>query len=931
MDQKEILAIKQANPLSDIIGRDIKLIKNKREYIGCCPFHGEDTPSFTVSNDKDFYHCFGCGAHGDVFDYLIHSRGIDFKAAKETLIGLNDPGSFTYVRPTKKEIVDPYAGYVPIFPVPKNAKEIVPGEKSLILTPKDDKPVEKCWCPSLVHPYRDQMGQLLGYCIRIYIGKKKITPTIIWAKRPDGSEGWTNMSFPEPRPFYIVGKLDKPGQQIIISAEGEKSAEAIHTLTKKTAIAWPQGSNNVEAANWPLLKDYNILIWPDKDKAGLKSAGLAAEILTDLGCSNIKILIPPTEIIDGVDIYEEDWDAYDALHPKAHPTDPSRLAHEPWNYDKFLSWAKNSAIIYQKPVKIAVEAPVKPKEPEKKGKKEKKERKQQTLANLEEPFKILGFDGSNYYYIGIRGQKIIALTASAHTRNNLFKLASEDYWNAIFPGERGIKWDTAVSWLIDASERMGIFTPFSVRRGRGAWLDDGRKIFHLGDKVLLEGKQYKPFDIKSEFVYEAEKKIVLPNLEALDNDNAKKLIEICEGFNWENPLSGKLLAGWCVIAGICGMLEWRPHIWITGGSNTGKTTATKVVRSMLKPFSRSFGGGGTEPGIRRSIQKDAIPVIIDEAEGENKRQREKIKAVLFLARQASSGDIIAMAGKDGQVEEFIARSCFCFSSINPSMDSEPDQTRITQLTLVPDYSGSPQYIIEKYEKLKDITEATITPEFASGVLMRAFHNIENLLYNIKIFQKAGSAIFKRPRIGEQLSPLIAGAYMCHSTGRISYENAVKWMAGHNWENHLPEESSKDIWKLLRVILSYRFRFTDGNKTIEKTLGQMILAISTYHTSGDLYLEEIRQLGIDVIKNEDVFYIANASPALEKILNNTPWEKGWGKRLKELPGAKLTKDGPHYYCPALKERGTSIPLALIRKEVIPMPEIPAEELGEEVAF
>lgn len=933
MDAEEIAAVKMANPLSEIIGRDIKLTKNKREYIGCCPFHNETTPSFTINDDKGFYHCFGCGAHGDVISYLMESRTIDFKTAKEVLIGINDPGAFTYIRPPKKEAADPYAGYIPVFPVPKIAKEIQPGRKSMILTPKDDDPKEKPWEPSLVHPYKNAAGELLGYCIRIYIGKKKITPTIIWTKRPDGSEGWTNMSFPQPRPFYIVGKLEKPNQQIIISAEGEKSAEAINQLTGKTAIAWPQGSNNVEAANWPLLKDYNIIIWPDKDKAGLKSADKVAEILSGLGCNNIKILSPPIEIIDGVDIYEEDWDAYDALHPKPHPLDPKKSAHAPWDYKKFISWAKDSAITYKKlqPTPEPTSQPEIAIAPAKK-KKEKKTKDLPAWNSEDEPFRILGFDGPNYYYIGLRGQKIISLTAPGHTRNNLFKLAPEAYWDSRFPGERGIKWDTAASCLIDACEREGIFTPFAVRRGRGAWLDDGRKIFHLGDKLLLENKQYKPFDIESEYVYEAEKRVVLPNLKPVENDDAKKLIGICEGFNWENPLSGKLLAGWCVIAGICGMLDWRPHIWITGGSNTGKTTATKVVRSMLKPFSRSFGGGGTEAGIRRSIQKDAIPVIIDEAEGENKRQREKVKAILFLARQASSGDIIAMAGRDGQVEEFIARSCFCFSSINPSIDSEPDQTRVTQLTLVPDYSGSPQYIIEKYEKLKDITEATITPEFASGILMRAFLNIDSLLHNIKVFQKAGSAIFKRPRIGEQLSPLIAGAYMCHSTGRISYENAVKWMQGHNWENHLPTESTKDIWKLLRQILSYRFRYTDGNKTIEKTIGQMILAISQIIVHNDPQLEEIRQLGIDVIREEDVFYVANVSTGLENILNNTPWEKEWGKRLKELPGAKHAKDGrPHYYCSAIKERGTSIPLSLLRKEIVPAEEVSVEQLGDEVPF
>ena len=56
--------------LSDYIGRSVNLSKKGNDFIGLCPFHNEKTPSFTVSDDKGFFHCFGCGAHGDLS--LIH-------------------------------------------------------------------------------------------------------------------------------------------------------------------------------------------------------------------------------------------------------------------------------------------------------------------------------------------------------------------------------------------------------------------------------------------------------------------------------------------------------------------------------------------------------------------------------------------------------------------------------------------------------------------------------------------------------------------------------------------------------------------------------------------------------------------------------------------------------------------------------------------
>ncbi len=71
--------------LVDVIARRVKLEKRGREYIGLCPFHGEKTPSFTVNESKGFYHCFGCGAHGDAFGFVMRTQGIDFPEAVKLL------------------------------------------------------------------------------------------------------------------------------------------------------------------------------------------------------------------------------------------------------------------------------------------------------------------------------------------------------------------------------------------------------------------------------------------------------------------------------------------------------------------------------------------------------------------------------------------------------------------------------------------------------------------------------------------------------------------------------------------------------------------------------------------------------------------------------------------------------------------------------
>src|SRR5258707_5318777 len=71
--------------LSAVIAPSVKLIRAGREWKACCPFHNEKTPSFTVNDDKGFYHCFGCGAHGDAIRFLTDQRGMPFMDAVKEL------------------------------------------------------------------------------------------------------------------------------------------------------------------------------------------------------------------------------------------------------------------------------------------------------------------------------------------------------------------------------------------------------------------------------------------------------------------------------------------------------------------------------------------------------------------------------------------------------------------------------------------------------------------------------------------------------------------------------------------------------------------------------------------------------------------------------------------------------------------------------
>lgn len=74
--------------LSTLVQRSVKLTRAGREWKGCCPFHEEKTPSFYVNDQKQFYHCFGCGAHGDAISWMVDQQGLQFMDAVKELASI---------------------------------------------------------------------------------------------------------------------------------------------------------------------------------------------------------------------------------------------------------------------------------------------------------------------------------------------------------------------------------------------------------------------------------------------------------------------------------------------------------------------------------------------------------------------------------------------------------------------------------------------------------------------------------------------------------------------------------------------------------------------------------------------------------------------------------------------------------------------------
>lgn len=280
----DVERLRRAVSLSDLAGRyGVKLARDGEEWVGCCPLHAEDTPSFTIFKGKDGvqrFQCFGCSKGGDVLDFVQEVKGVDLKEAIK-ILGGGEAGS--NVTPIRIETRDVYADIEPIAP-PDDPIE--PGKRVRLFNPKrrGDKSEWGSFAPALVHPYRRADGSLIGYVLRHDLSDGgKETPMVMFVRLPDGAECWARFPFGKPRPLYGLDALGDARQVIVV--EGEKCRDALAAATGRTVVSWPGGTQGVKHCDWSPLAKRNVVIWPDFDAPGAATANEIARIVAALGAT----------------------------------------------------------------------------------------------------------------------------------------------------------------------------------------------------------------------------------------------------------------------------------------------------------------------------------------------------------------------------------------------------------------------------------------------------------------------------------------------------------------------------------------------------------------------------------------------------------------------------------------------------------------------
>jgi putative DNA primase/helicase len=475
------------------------------------------------------------------------------------------------------------------------------------------------------------------------------------------------------------------------------------------------------------------------------------------------------------------------------------------------------------------------------------------------------------------------------------RLAPLQCWEEEFPAKTGADWDMAVNALIQKSQMLPKFDPRRIR-GRGCWIDGKDVVFHAGDHLVVNGRstEIPSFQSSVRAIYEGALEIDVDMSEHSANQESAKVIELCEMLSWERPLYGKLLAGWLALAPVSGALTWRPHLWVTGPSGSGKSwLVANIIHPLVGETALHVQGNTSEAGIRGQLGSDALPVVFDEAESEDKASQQRFNGVLELARQASTetGAGIVKGTAQGGSITYLIRSCFLFASIGVAAVKKADVSRITVLPLTKNIGPESQ---EKFEQIKTLWRETIGEEqFCERIRSRSLRHAMIIRTNADTFSGVAVEFTGDKRSADQIGTLLAGAYSLTSTREITTEAARSWMARQDWSGFRSEEIDNDESQCLSHLFAAALRFELMGGHVSRSVSEIVEEILTIPDYTILESDAKRKIELELalirhgMRMEDGgLYVANRHQALEAIYNDTPWSGSkWRLQLERVPGAR----------------------------------------------
>lgn len=860
----------------------LKLLPNARikgNEVVCGNIYGDKGSSFSYNLLNGLWSDFATGqSGGSIIDLIMARENVDFMNAVRIInneFHIEDIATTEYVL-TKKGTNKPKH-----VPAPKGSRPEYLSRGPVTVR------LNQVWV------YNNEHGFPIQCDCRINNkdGTKEVIPMLY-----DG-EKWYPKALSNNRKLYNLDKIldEKTISKTVIISEGCKTADAISVyFPNYVSTTWQGGCNAFKKTDWSPLYGRKIIIVPDADDCGLKAAENIAAILTAKNCS-VRLVN-----MDAMQRIKKGWDFADAL-------DGNMLQKDVVDYIKQHIYNFNAPVVDEE---INTEIIV--------------DKKIDKPTYDDTYFKCLGVQGDHHFYYKKNTSQIIEFKPNFYDSKHLLNLAPLNWWQISFPrGKKDVDWVDVTDYLCRIQEKTGIFDITKVR-GRGAWFDEGRTVFHLGNYLFVDGSIVAIDDFKSEFFYEKAPALAVKIQSKLPVDDAFEFVELCRMPRWERPCYGDILAGWIFSALVCGAMRFRSHLYLIGAHGSGKSWVLEnIVQRIMGNIALYVASKSTEAGIREQLSGDIRPVVFDEAEAENPTDKQRMQAIIDLARSASSEKAESIV-KFGS--KYVCRSSFLFSSINSSMSKNADlsRTAFIKMKKAPLHTNKEQQLQDniKFKELECKASKLLTDEYVRCLLGRAIALVPTIRESHKIIADLSAKEFGSRRLGDQMAMILAGLWGLQSDEVITEQDAINLIHYTNLQNNSSADEQSQEELCLDTLLFSQIEIPSkiGNKKLP--LNQIVSIANRTDFFDGISFEDAKKflaargVAIGNVNGKPHLLVAVNKNCLANIcFEKTEWSSGWKDALLRIENV-LRTDKNKYFSNTLISRAIAIPLELVIKKFNP---------------
>lgn len=489
-------------------------------------------------------------------------------------------------------------------------------------------------------------------------------------------------------------------------------------------------------------------------------------------------------------------------------------------------------------------------------------------VGIKYPFEILGIADDGYAYFLDYEKRIKSYDLTTLTEKKLIDLAGLNFFKNLYGGTP--KKD---DWLIEYDAIMHLskktdFDPDKLK-GRGAWrtktgeicYNDGRKTIGKPDPSWI-------------FIRKPQKDIGLKT-KPLDYKTRREIFDTVSKFSFESINDCIRAMAWAVLAPFGGALRWRVMFLLTGESGSGKSTIADEIIKMLSGCLSADGSTSTEPGIRRKIRNDSTSMIVDEAEGKTKKERENKEAIFSMMRASTTDNSPeALKGnQNGGFDSFTMRSMFGFVAINPSIDGVANDNRITQINMVQSKDSESYY--KNFSKIKKL----ITPETCERLRSFTWQNLKKI---IEIGEQLEIIIQKvtgySARFATSESILLAAHMVVWEDTTITDEEFLTTYVEEFYRNQPKPEKRDETSEMIERLLDQTIFIGDSREktSLRMALTQMKKYYDSEHENWDYLksdkLEVLKPLEFGVVKKSVEHYGLTVSSKYRELAIAYPHEE-----------------------------------------------------------